>query len=242
MLEIRHKGMDSTAATQQNYNEIYGSEGIRQLDSFYLWLISLLKPQPGKRLLDISCGEGQLVTFARKQNVQAEGVDFAFTAVKCAYDTDPQSGWLVGDGELLPIKSDTYDYVTHIGSLEHFQNPVEGIHEITRVLKPGGKACILLPNTYGLLGNIKHVVDTGDIFDDGQPLQRYNTRRGWQVMLEDGGLLPYRIVKYERPWPRTGLDFTWYLRHPAKFLRLFISFLIPVNLGNCIVYLCKREI
>jgi SAM-dependent methyltransferase len=241
MLEIRHAGMDSTIATQQNYNEIYSSEGIRQLDSFYLWLISLLKAQPGKRLLDISCGEGRLVSLARQKGLHADGVDFAFKAIKGAIEKDHQSGWFVGDGEFLPIISESYDYVTHIGSLEHFQNPMAGIYEITRVIKSGGKACILLPNSYGLFGNIKHVVETGHIFDDGQPLQRYNTRKGWQMMLEAGKLSPYRIIKFERPWPRTVSDLTWYLRHPDKIMRLFISIFIPLNLGNCIVYLCKRE-
>jgi SAM-dependent methyltransferase len=242
MLEIRHEGMDSTSATQQTYNQLYQSEGIHQLDSFYLWLITLLKAPPGKSLLDISCGEGQLVVFARQKGLNAVGIDFALAAIKEGLSQGTHSCWIVGDGERLPIGAESYDYITHIGSLEHYQNPVAGIREIARVLKPGGIACILLPNSYGLLGNIKNVYKTGDIFDDGQPLQRYNTRNGWQMMLESCKLLPFRIIKYELVWPQTLTDLGWYLRNPIKIIRLFFSALIPLNLGNCIVYLCKREI
>lgn len=242
MLEIRHAGMDDTIATQHSYNQLYQSKGIQNLDSFYLWLINLLKAEPKKRILDISCGEGRLVILARRMGFTAIGVDFALAALKAAQEQDKQSCWMAGDGEILPIRSESCDYITHIGSLEHYQNPMAGIREIARVLKHGGTACILLPNSYGLLGNIKNVFETGDIFDDGQPLQRYNTLKGWQLMLESCKLVPYKILKYERAWPRTLSDVGWYLFHPLKIFRLFFSVLIPLNLGNCIVYLCKREI
>jgi SAM-dependent methyltransferase len=241
MLEIRHEGMDSTFATQQTYNQLYQLKGIRQLDSFYLWLINLLKAPPGACLLDISCGEGRLVVLARQQGLHAIGIDFALAAIMEALGQDTRSYWIVGDGESLPIESASYDYITHIGSLEHYQNPMAGIHEIARVLKPGGTACILLPNSYGFLGNINNVYKTGDIYDDGQPLQRYNTLKGWQRMLESCRLLPFQTLKYERVWPRTLDDLGWYLRHPFTIIRLIFSVLIPVNLGNCIVYLCRRE-
>ncbi len=241
MIEIRHSGMVDTHSTQQGYNQLYQADGIGQRDSFYLWLISLLKAPRGSRLLDISCGAGRLVTLARRQGLRAEGVDFAMAALIKAASTNQNSGWVVGDGEYLPMRSSSYQYITHIGSLEHYQDPLAGIREIARVLIPGGVACILLPNSYGLLGNIKHVFQTGDIFDDGQPLQRYNTLRGWQSLLESNHLIPFKILIYELPWPRTYHDLIWYLSHPIKLLRLFLSVFVPKNLGNCLVYLVRRE-
>jgi len=241
MLEIRHAGMDDTHATQHGYNQIYKAEGINQQDSFYLWLISLLKAPPASRLLDISCGEGRLVSLARRQGLFATGIDFAESAIRDAKVQDATGMWIIGDGEKLPVRSECYDYVTHIGSLEHYQDPLAGVQEISRMLKPDGTACILLPNSYGLLGNITYVFKKGDIFDDDQPLQRYNTLKGWQRLLETYNLQVYKIYKYELPWPRTFSDFLWYLRHPVKVLHLIISALIPLNLGNCLVYLCRRK-
>jgi SAM-dependent methyltransferase len=240
--EIRHDQMDSTANTRRRYNEIFSGEGILQRDSFYLWLISLLKPERGKILLDISCGQGRLVKFAAQRGLRAIGLDFAEDGVRLGRNLEsPASGWTVGDGERLPVRSASVDFVTHIGSLEHYQDPDAGIREIRRVLKPGGAACILLPNSYGLFGNIKHVAQTGDIFDDGQPLQRYNTRQGWQGMIARGGLQTYRTLKYERELPRTLPDLWWYLKSPSKLARLLAAPFVPVNLANCIVYLCRPE-
>lgn len=240
MLEIRHENMDRTEDTQAGYNELYRAGGLLQRDSFYLWLVGLLRPVPGRLLLDVSCGRGRLVRFARERGLRAIGMDFAEDAVRIGSTQEsPASAWSVADGERLPVASGSIDYVTHIGSLEHYQEPQNGLAEIRRVLKPGGTACILLPNSFGLFGNIKHVAATGEIFDDGQPLQRYNTRLGWQGMIREAGLSVFRLHKYEREWPRTAADLAWYLKSPRKIARLFAAWFIPVNLANCLVYMCR---
>jgi SAM-dependent methyltransferase len=240
MLEIRHRGMRDTAATRDAYNRIYQESGIRLRDSFYLWLIELLEPEPGGLLLDISCGEGQLVTLAAAQGLQGVGVDFAYQGVALGQRATPGAGWAVGDGECLPLATGSVDYVTHIGSLEHYQAPDRGASEIARVLRPGGKACILLPNAFGLMGNIKHVWRKGDIYDDGQPLQRYGTRLAWQGLLEGNGLAVEKVFAYgEVERPRTPPDWAWYLRRPHKLLRLGVSRLIPLNLANHFVFRCR---
>jgi SAM-dependent methyltransferase len=241
MIEIRHEGMDSTHSTQGAYNDLYRTTGILHQDSFYLWLISLLKPRPGNLLLDISCGQGRLVTLAACQKLRTVGMDFAVDGLRYGLQESPQSGWSVADGERLPLPENAVDYVTHIGSLEHYMHPEAGMREIARVLKPSGAACVLLPNTYGLFGNIQYAWKTGYVFDDGQPLQRYHTRRGWQDMLVAAGLAPYRVLRYEREWPRTWADLFWVLKRPKKVARLFIAWLVPVNLANCIAYLCRKS-
>ena len=241
MIEIRHPHMDTGSDTQEAYNTIYDEQGIQHSDSFYLWLISLLKPQPGRLIIDISTGQGRLVTLANQAGLKSIGTDFALSGVKIGRSNTPEAGWAIGDGERLPFEGKCADYITHIGSLEHYQDPLAGMAEITRLLKPSGKCVVLLPNTFGLIGNIKYALKTGEIFDDGQPLQRYNTLRGWQTMLESSGLVTDRVVKYEREWPRTRKDLLWYLHRPMKILRLCAAFFIPVTLANCLVYICHRS-
>lgn len=235
MLEIRH-----TNATREAYEQLYQERGILLRDSFYLWLISLLHPEPGEVLLDISCGQGRLVQLAAQQGIRAIGVDFSIEGLFKGAETAVRAGWAAGDGEQLPLPDAAVDYVTHIGSLEHYEDPHRGAREIARVLKPQGRACILLPNAFGLFGNVRHVYATGQIFDDGQPLQRYATRRTWEELLEQGGLSIERLVRYnEIDLPRIGADLLWLLGRPQKIVRGLLAALIPLNLANHFVFLCR---
>lgn len=238
MIEIWH--VNSLNRSRSAYEVIYARKGIRQLNSFYLWLLSLLDLQEGKRLLDVACGEGLLVKFARRRGVTAYGIDLSEEAIRRAYRITSDPGFAIGNGAALPFPDETFDYVTCIGSLEHFVDPLMGAQEIRRVLRRGGKACILLPNTFSLLGNVMYARHYGDIFDDGQPIQRYNTRWGWQRLLEKSGLYVSRVVKYEMAWPRTWSDFWWYLRRPRKLGHLMLSLIIPLHLANCFVYICTK--
>src|SRR5690242_3376355 len=138
---------------RQAYDEIYSGDGIRQLDSFYRWVLSLLHPVAGRRLLDVACGEGVLPYFGRMlYGLDAWGVDLSLEALRIARG-ESNGPFCVAGGELLPFSDASFDYVTCIGSLEHFGDMRAGIAEIDRVLRPEGVACILLPNTYGLLNN-----------------------------------------------------------------------------------------
>jgi SAM-dependent methyltransferase len=203
-----------------------------------LWLLDLLAPEQGRHLLDISCGTGRLAFFARQRGLYAQGIDLSEIAIRSARTLDVAV--VVGNGERLPYPDAGFDYVTHIGSLEHYLHPVLGVAEIARVLKPSGQACILLPNTFSLLGNVWTAWHTGRPFDDGQPIQRYASRYEWQDILEASGLRVFRTVKYERELPRTSSDVGWYLRHPRALARLVLTPLIPLNLSCCFVYLCCR--
>jgi SAM-dependent methyltransferase len=239
MMEIRHIQISTTADEINAYDEIYNTQGIRHLDSLYLWILSLLDAHPGQTLLDVSSGEGTLGYLAAQHGLRSYGVDFSFAALKKCDKDYGLGSTCVSNAEHLPIADSSFDFITNIGSVEHYLEPEIAIREMSRVLKPEGVACVLLPNAFSLFGNVQYVCQTGDVFDDGQPLQRYNTRLGWHRLLTQNGLEPFKTLKYEREWPRTIQDGWWYLRRPLKVLKLLISPLVPVNLANSIVYLCR---
>ena len=238
MIEIRHEHIITPDDEIRAYDGIYQTAGIRQLDSFYLWVLSLLHPRPGQTLLDVSTGEGSLIHFARQLGLRAYGIDFSAAALRKGREDYGLDSVSVSNAERLPFPDGSFDLVTNIGSLEHYFDPETAVREMSRVLSPAGVACILVPNAFSLFGNVQYVCKTGDVYDDGQPLQRYNTRAGWHRLLVNNGLAPFSVVKYELERPRTLQDGLWYLRRPSKLVRLLISPLIPVNLANSIVYLC----
>ena len=237
MIEIRHVPGGETRAA---YDELYRSRSLQHPDGYYRWLVGLLHPQPGHRLLDIACGEGVLLNWARRAGLEAWGLDLSSEAIAVAREQAPGVHLLVGNGEHLPFPAGFFEYITSIGSLEHYENPQQGMREIARLLSLSGRACILLPNTFGLLWNINYVRRTGDICDDGQPIQRYATRMQWQRMLECNGLQVTQVLPYDRAFPVSRRDWLWFLRRPHKFLStLLVRALMPVNLASCLVFLCR---
>jgi ubiquinone/menaquinone biosynthesis C-methylase UbiE len=226
--------------SSRNYDELHAVGYLRQRDSFYRWLVSLLHARRGQTLLDVSCGQGPLVHFALKAGLRAVGLDLSPSAIAIAARQVPSALISVADAEQLPYADNTFDYATNIGSIEHYFHPHLAVREMARVLHPDGLALILLPNTFGLLGNVLHVWRRGDVFDDGQPLQRYGTYAQWRRLLELNGLYVAKTIKYEREWPRTWEDLLWYMMRPYKLGRALLTPLIPTNLTSHLVFLCRK--
>jgi SAM-dependent methyltransferase len=235
MIELRRS---DAAAAREVYDALHAGGQLAQLESFYRWVLGLLRPRPGARLLDVSCGSGQLVALARRRGLRAAGVDFALAAVAAAWQRGGPA--VVGDGERLPFADGSFDYVTHLGSLEHYEQPARGAAEVRRVLRPGGTALVLVPNAFGLLWNVYWVWRTGAVHDDGQPIQRYADRRTWERTLGAAGLAIERVCKYERPLPRTRQDLVWYARRPRRLAAALLAQLVPTNLASCLVFVCRR--
>jgi SAM-dependent methyltransferase len=61
------------------------------------------------------------------------------------YDIRNDSIDLQGDGQMLPIKSELLDTIISIDVLEHVPDPEKFVHELFRVLKPGGVVILSTP-------------------------------------------------------------------------------------------------
>lgn len=239
MLELRVNPSTKSDWTKRWYERIYETEEIRHLDSFYTWLLDLIDPVRGRRLLDVACGVGVLSNEAAEIGLDAHGIDLSEQALRTA-STEGLASFVVANGESLPYPDGCFDYVTSIGSLEHYQNPHRGAREMARVVAPDGQACILLPNLYSILGTVYNALRHGRTVGDNQPLQRYAARRDWEDLLEQSGFRVERVVKYEREWPRSLRDARWYLGHPKTLVRLLLTPFVPLNWAFCFVYLCSK--
>lgn len=240
LIELRARSIASSRDSSLAYDRLHAAGQLRQRDSFYRWLLRLLRARPGQTLLDVSCGQGSLLLFAARQGLRAVGCDLSPVAVMATTRQSRGTAGTIADAEQLPYAPATFDYVTNIGSLEHYSHPHWAVREIARVLRPNGKALILTPNTFGLLSNILYAWRHGDVYDDGQPIQRYGTNAQWRRLLELNGLKVGRAIRYERAWPRTFQDLFWYILHPHRVVRVALSAAIPVNLSSFLVYLCSK--
>jgi SAM-dependent methyltransferase len=130
------------------YNRHYTAKGLQSMRpaAAYPVFLDLLDAKPGTRLLDVSCGAGSLLAAAQGRGVEAVGVDLSDEAVRLAKRVAPTAEVAVGAGEALAFRDRTFDYVTCLGSLEHFLDMGQGLEEMKRVAKPSGRFCIMVPN------------------------------------------------------------------------------------------------
>ncbi|MBK8540469.1 MAG: methyltransferase domain-containing protein [Ardenticatenia bacterium] len=237
MIELRHVADDQARAA---YDALYARAGIQNLVGHLDWLLDQLDTRPGMRLLDVACGEGELVRLACRRGLAAQGADLSQVALTRGGIGLAPGVLVAADGTALPFPRGHFQRLTSVGSLEHYADMPAGLSEMARVLDPAGLALILVPNSFGLRWNVLHVWRTGDVHDDGQPIQRYGTRRQWQRLIEAAGLEVLRCLGSEgtEGAPLRGRDLAGLVRHPSRLLGLAASWL-PVDLASMLVFICR---
>jgi 2-polyprenyl-3-methyl-5-hydroxy-6-metoxy-1,4-benzoquinol methylase len=105
-----------------------------------------VRPEWGKKLLDIGTGNGEYLRLMKILGWDVEGTETDIKAVEYA---NTVLGIKVYTGFLSDIKlpSDTYDVLTLNHVIEHVHDPLELILECKRILKPGGRLVVLTPNS-----------------------------------------------------------------------------------------------
>jgi SAM-dependent methyltransferase len=145
--------------------------------------------------------------------MRAVGVDLSDEAVRLAKRVAPQSRVAVGAGEALAFKSGTFDYVSCLGSLEHFLDMGRGIEEMKRVAKPNARFCIMVPNQdfigWKVLGH--QGTAQQDINENLQSLA------AWRGLFAEHGLQVLRVV------PDRWHAVRWRMRRTGSPLRYLIG-------------------
>ena len=126
---------------------------LKKIQAWHRWrrLEFLFKKRgikPGK-LLDIGCGHGLFVRVANRAGWNALGLDFPSNATRWAQSV---LGLNIVEDELTAavdfgkIVEAQFDLITAWHCLEHSPKPVEFLSYCARLLKPGGKLLLAVPN------------------------------------------------------------------------------------------------
>lgn len=142
-------------------------------------ILDIIEKNPNKMILDNGAG---LRSQWYENVVNFEIVSYPSTDV-------------IGIGELLPFKKESFDIVLSLAVLEHVKNPFRCAEEIVRVLKPGGTLVVVVPFLQPF---------------HGYPDHYYNmTSNGLKNLFKDD------IEVIDCYVPRSGLPvycLTWFLR------------------------------
>jgi SAM-dependent methyltransferase len=193
--------MPTATEVRRWYNRRYSSLGAASMRPYeaYPPILDLLDARPGTRLLDVSCGTGFLLRAAAARGIRGTGVDLSDEAIRVAKQTAPGATLAVGSGEALSLRGAAFDYVTCLGSLEHFLDMGKGLEELRRVARPGATLCVMVPNRDFLGWKLGQ--DAGTAQQDIN--EHLLTLDEWRALFSSYGLRETRVVA--DPWQAVRL-------------------------------------
>ena len=162
--------------------------------------------KPGMKVLDCGCGPGAIsvgLAEAVGPAGHVTGIDFGESQLEVAKTrTIPNLTFQVASVYELPFEDGAFDLVFSHALFEHLADPVRGVAEIRRVLRPGGVTGLCSPDWGGfILSPTDDQVETS--ITRYRMLQEKNggqTRAGRQLgsWLTTGGLVTQKIhARYE---------------------------------------------
>lgn len=170
-------------------------------------LAAELKVNESSHVLDVACGLGEFLAACSERGARVAGVDLSENAIGLCRTTLPDGDFHACSAERLPFDSDTFDLVTCLGSLEHFQDPKSAIEEMTRVAKADASFVILVPNKDFLTRKLGLYSGTYQV----DAKEDVRTLEEWNTLFESAGLKVHKRWKdlhvLSWDWISTG---NWY--------------------------------
>lgn len=132
-----------------NLTEFYDAYWGQTDDTFDLERLDLIakRVQAGENVLEVDCGPGVLAKRIQERGAHVTGTDLSGVAVERARAKGIEAQQVDVDTAPLPFSDAFFDTVVSNSMVEHRFFPERSLDECARVLRPGGKFIICLPNT-----------------------------------------------------------------------------------------------
>lgn len=111
--------------------------------------LAMVSGQPPGKVLDIGCQKGEFLYRMQRLGWTVEGVEVSSTPPN-------MFGLPICYGRLrdVPFADHSFDLVTLWAVLEHVHDPMNTLRQVARVLKPTGRALVLVPNFNSIPGRL----------------------------------------------------------------------------------------
>jgi SAM-dependent methyltransferase len=122
---------------------------------FHRDLFLELVPDPGRRTLDLGCGEGRLSRDLKKLGHVVVGIDASERMVLAARERNSEIDVQWADAAALPFSDAEFDLVVAFMSLQDIDDFASAIREAGRVLEAGGRFCLAIVHPLNSAGSFK---------------------------------------------------------------------------------------
>jgi len=108
--------------------------------------LNLAGLRPPARVADLGCGSGAFTRALQGEGFDSFGLDLSQALLSAGRRRYPETAFITGDVEFLPLRSESLDAVLLSGILHHLPEPAACAREMQRVLKPRGVFMSFDPN------------------------------------------------------------------------------------------------
>ena len=147
------QGWESEASNWASFARTPGND--RSHEDINLPVLLDLLPEPGRRVLDLACGEGRLSRLLRALRYQVVGADASPTMVQFAATHPDRAPVVLADATRLPFAEGTFDLVVAYMCLHDIDDMPRAVHEAARVLGPSGRLCAAIPHPINTAGSFR---------------------------------------------------------------------------------------
>jgi ubiquinone/menaquinone biosynthesis C-methylase UbiE len=187
----------------------YTYEAKRRYTKAFSWLKGIPK---NAVILEIGCGTGRYHKLLKENEfINVISSDITMEHIIRAKENNTNGIFNIASAEKLPYKSNSIDVVVSNAAIEHFDKPEVGVREISRVLKPGGKA-VITSDCYSW-----RILQIIRLYRSRMPIDKAMTFFKFRKMFSDNDLT---LEKYE------GWGVTHYFRRLEKIIPFLKRFRI----------------
>lgn len=105
--------------------------------------VDLARVGPGSRALDVATGTGDLALALARRGADVTGSDFSEGMLDRARAKATALRWEQADALALPYADDSFDAATVGFGARNFSDLAQGLREMARVVRPGGRVVVL---------------------------------------------------------------------------------------------------